>query len=61
MVLKLPRTLGNNIPFYALNLETLGLKERIMSETITLIQALHERTPLRGEDGGTQKGHSDMR
>lgn len=64
LALKPLRPLGNNIPFYALILETLGLKERVMSETITLTQVLHERSQpwvFRGEDGDTQKGHSDMR
>ena len=62
MALKLLRPLRNNIPFYALILETLALKERVMSETITLTQALHEGNQewiFRGEDGDTERG--DMR
>lgn len=59
LALKPLRSLGNNVPYYALILETLGLKERVMSETITLTQVLHERGQewvFRGEDGDTQKG-----
>lgn len=64
LALKLLRPLGNNIPFYALILETSGLKERFVSETITLTQALHEGNQewvFRGEVGDTQKGYSGMR
>lgn len=64
LALKLLRLLGNNIHFYALILETSASKKRVMSETIALTQTLHEGSQewvFRGENGDTQKGHSDVR
>lgn len=42
---------------------TVSLKERIMSETITLTQVVYQASQegVFREDSGTQKGHSEMK